>query len=49
MQSGRIIELSSAEEFFANPQHAYSRELLAAIPGRERLAHPPHRALIADR
>jgi len=32
MQKGCIVEQASSDEFFTNPQHAYSRQLLAAIP-----------------
>ena len=32
MQHGRIVEAGSAEAFFANPSHAYSRNLFAALP-----------------
>ena len=32
MQHGRIVEAESAEEFFDNPQHEYSRNLFAALP-----------------
>jgi peptide/nickel transport system ATP-binding protein len=32
LQLGRLVEVSSAEEFFLSPQHPYSRELLAAVP-----------------
>jgi peptide/nickel transport system ATP-binding protein len=35
MRSGRIVEQGSAESVLGNPQEAYTRELLAAIP------HPP--------
>lgn len=32
MKAGAIIEMGSAEAVFTNPQHAYTRTLLAAIP-----------------
>jgi len=32
MYLGRIVELATAEELFARPQHAYTRALLSAIP-----------------
>ena len=33
MQKGRIVEASSTDDVFENPQQAYTQELLAAIPG----------------
>ncbi|MGO4138481.1 ATP-binding cassette domain-containing protein [Rhizobium brockwellii] len=32
MQKGVIVETGNAAEVFANPQHAYTRSLLAAVP-----------------
>ncbi len=32
MYSGKIVELAGSEELYANPQHEYTKSLLAAIP-----------------
>lgn len=32
MHQGRIVEQASSNDFFVNPQHLYSQQLLAAIP-----------------
>jgi peptide/nickel transport system ATP-binding protein len=32
MCRGRLVEAAASETFFANPQHPYSRALLAAVP-----------------
>ncbi|MFC4278172.1 ABC transporter ATP-binding protein [Achromobacter aloeverae] len=35
MQRGRLMEIGSAEQVFSRPRSAYTRELLAAIPGQQ--------------
>jgi peptide/nickel transport system ATP-binding protein len=36
MHGGRIVEQGPVREIFRRPQHAYTQELLASIPGRRR-------------
>ncbi len=33
MHQGSVVEMASADELYRNPQHAYTKTLLAAIPG----------------
>ncbi len=40
MQGGRVLEVAGVDELFADPQHPYTRGLLAAMP---RLGHTPER------
>ena len=34
MQAGRVVETGPVQDVFARPQHAYTRALLASVPGR---------------
>jgi ABC-type dipeptide/oligopeptide/nickel transport system ATPase component len=40
MQKGRIVESASVDALFHAPQHAYTRELLAAMPKLTPVEHP---------
>ncbi|MES2900948.1 MAG: ABC transporter ATP-binding protein [Pseudomonadota bacterium] len=33
MQNGAVVEMADSDELYRNPQHAYTRTLLSAIPG----------------
>jgi peptide/nickel transport system ATP-binding protein len=38
MRRGKVVEYGPAATLFANPQHGYTQELIASIPGRQWLA-----------
>jgi peptide/nickel transport system ATP-binding protein len=38
MRRGRVVEAGSTEDIFTAPTHDYTRELLAAVPGRSEVA-----------
>ena len=35
MRYGEVVETGATADIFANPQHAYTRDLLAAVPGKD--------------
>lgn len=47
MQQGEIVEQADCEELFANPQHAYTRELLGAEPSGEPASTVPGPSLLS--
>ena len=34
MQKGEIVEIATPTELFGNPQHPYTQQLIAAVPGQ---------------
>jgi len=34
MHDGRVVESGTMEAMIANPQHAYTQQLFASVPGR---------------
>ncbi|MDR2323656.1 MAG: ABC transporter ATP-binding protein [Microbacterium sp.] len=44
MQQGRIVEMAARDQLFANPQHEYTRGLMAAIPIADPVAERRRRA-----
>ncbi|MBD8058374.1 ABC transporter ATP-binding protein [Cellulomonas sp. JH27-2] len=47
LRQGRVVERGTVEDVFADPQHAYTAELLAAIPGARRPLEPATAGLVA--
>jgi peptide/nickel transport system ATP-binding protein len=41
MQKGEIVEIGETAAIFANPSHAYTRQLFAVVPGRGFFGHEP--------
>lgn len=41
MRKGQIVEIASCARLFANPQHPYTRSLLAAVPTMRSKRHAP--------
>lgn len=35
MRYGEVVETGATADIFANPQHGYTRDLLAAVPGKD--------------
>ena len=48
MYLGQCVEIAKADELFANPQHPYTRKLLAAVPVAEPSRQRPQRVLLSD-
>ena len=48
MYLGKIVELAPSEEIYRNPQHAYTKTLLAAIPVPDPTAPRPHVSVSGD-
>jgi peptide/nickel transport system ATP-binding protein len=38
MQRGAIVELKSTAQLLASPEHSYTRDLLAVVPGQKERA-----------
>ncbi|MDE2335233.1 MAG: ABC transporter ATP-binding protein [Rhodospirillales bacterium] len=48
MYLGRLVELASAEDLYADPRMPYTQALLSAVPGSERMTGRPRILLTGD-
>ena len=48
MYRGRIVEIGPRRAIFENPQHPYTRKLLAAVPVADPAHRRPQRVLLSD-
>ncbi|KFC01020.1 ATP-binding component of an ABC superfamily glutathione transporter [Trabulsiella guamensis ATCC 49490] len=48
MYRGRIVEMGPRRAVFENPQHPYTRKLMAAVPVADPAHRPPQRVLLSD-
>ncbi len=48
MYRGRIVEIGSRRAVFENPQHPYTRKLMAAVPVADLGHRHPQRVLLSD-
>lgn len=48
MYLGQIVEIGSRRAVFENPQHPYTRKLMAAVPVADPSHHRPQRVLLSD-
>lgn len=48
MYRGRIVEIGPRRAIFENPQHPYTRKLLAAVPVADPMHRRPQRVLLSD-
>jgi peptide/nickel transport system ATP-binding protein len=48
MREGRIVEMAEPVDLFSQPRETYTRELLAAVPGRDRQTASPMKLRMKD-